>query len=101
VNNSRNPSKNGMVVNGDHVTGYGVAIEHHLEDGCATPSCFCVCQLAPMVCACLCGCAMRVVCNVYFVYYVWFVYVCVRGHAYTCALVCLCIARLRVDRVCW
>jgi hypothetical protein len=33
VNNSRNPSKNGMVVNGHNVTGFGVAIEHHLEDG--------------------------------------------------------------------
>ena len=33
VNGSRNPSKNGMVVNGDHVTGLGIAIEHHLEDG--------------------------------------------------------------------
>ena len=33
VNKSRNPSKNGMVVNGHNVTGFGVAIEHHLEDG--------------------------------------------------------------------
>ena len=33
VSDRRNPSKNGMVVHGDDVTGLGVAIEHHLEDG--------------------------------------------------------------------
>jgi len=33
VVNSTNPSKNGFVVNGDFVTAYALAVEHHLQDG--------------------------------------------------------------------
>jgi len=33
VKNSDNPSSNGFVVNGDFVTTYGLAVEHHLKDG--------------------------------------------------------------------
>jgi len=33
VGNSQNPSKNGLVVNGDSVIAYGLATEHHLADG--------------------------------------------------------------------
>jgi len=33
VSNSDNPSFNGFVVNGDYVTTYGLAVEHHLKDG--------------------------------------------------------------------
>jgi len=33
VVNSENPCKNGLVVNGDSVTAFGLAVEHHLEDG--------------------------------------------------------------------
>lgn len=32
IDDSRNPSLHGMIVDGDHVTGFGVAIEHHLQD---------------------------------------------------------------------
>jgi len=32
VSNSRNPVNNGLVVNGDHVTTYGLAAEHTLQD---------------------------------------------------------------------
>jgi len=33
VVNSTNPSLHGLVVNGDFVTMYGLAVEHHLQDG--------------------------------------------------------------------
>jgi len=33
VVNSQNPSNNGLVVNGDNVITYGLAVEHHLQDG--------------------------------------------------------------------
>ena len=32
VYNSRNPVENGLIVNGDNVTGYGLACEHTLGD---------------------------------------------------------------------
>ena len=32
VKDSANPSLNGLVVNGDNVTAYGLAVEHHLHD---------------------------------------------------------------------
>jgi hypothetical protein len=33
VTKAQNPSKNGLIVNGDNVITYALAVEHHLEDG--------------------------------------------------------------------
>lgn len=32
VTNSRNPVNTGLLINGDHVTGYGIKVEHTLSD---------------------------------------------------------------------